>query len=40
MVFLCKFTKQDVDNMYPFERTIYVGIINDIYEKMKQAGKK
>ena len=36
MTFFGKYTKQDVDSLYPFERTILIGLLNKTREDIKQ----
>jgi hypothetical protein len=32
-----KYNKRDVDSLYPFERTILIGLINKTREEIKQG---
>lgn len=34
MIYFGHFTKEDIDNMYPFERTVFVGLLNKIKEDL------
>lgn len=36
MIFFGKFTKQDIDTLYPFERTIFIGLINKTKEEINK----
>lgn len=34
MIFFGHFTKEDIDNMYPFERSVFVGLLNKLKEDL------
>lgn len=36
LVFFGKYTKQDIDTMYPFERTIMIGLLNKTREELNK----
>lgn len=35
-----KYSTQDIENWYPFERDIYVDMLNDYIEKKNQEAKR
>lgn len=37
LTYFANFTKQDVDSMYPFERTLFIGLLHSIKEEERNA---